>query len=360
MKGQTGTARKLIPVLLASAALGLAQVNSLSDPGAQPQTPNSQNYSQQQAAPAPVGPGTVNYVEGQASLNGQSLSPQSIGRATVNPGETLTTSDGYVEMLLTPGAFLRVGHNSEVRLLSAGLADTNVNLARGSSMLEVDQIIKGTNLAVTINGATTHVDKKGLYVFNADEQTIRVLDGKLQVATPAKTQTLGKNNQISLLGEQAMKKENFDEKSVRADPLYVWSRARSQDEAQASEGAAANADSYAVAGNGWYWDPYFSSYGFWPVAGSLYSPFGFGFYSPAYFGFYGGGYGYYGRPFYGGGYYRGGWHGHPGYGWHGGRVGGVNARVSAFHGGSSGFHGGGGFHASGGGGFHGGGGGGHR
>ena len=358
MKGQTGTAWKLVPLLLTSAALGLAQVNSMSDPAAQPQTPNSQYYSQQQSAPAPVGPGTVNYVEGQASLNGQNLSAQSIGRATVNPGETLSTSDGYVEVLLTPGAFLRVGHNSQVRLLSAGLADTNVNLARGSSMLEVDQIIKGTNLAITIGGTTTHVDKKGLYAFNANEQTIRVLDGKLQVATSVKTQTLGKNDQLSLGGEHAMKKQSFDQKSVKEDPLYVWSKARSQDEAQASEGAAANADSYAVAGNGWYWDPYFSSYGFWPVAGSLYSPFGFGFYSPAYFGFYGGGYGY-GR-YYGGGYYRGGWHGRPGNGWHGSHVGGVNARVGGFHGrSSSGFHGGGGGFHGGGGGFHGGGGGSH-
>ena len=201
-------------MLLASAALGLAQVNSMSDPAAQPQNPNSQYYSQQQATPAPVGPGTENYVEGQAS-------------------RWLCGSAAHTGRVSASGAY------SEVRLLSAGLADTNVNLARGSSLLEVDQIVKGTNLAVTINGATTRVDTKGLYAFDAEEQTICVLDGKLQVATSAESQALGKNDLVSLAGEHSMKRQSFDQKSVKEDPLYVWGKARSQEEAQASEGAAA-------------------------------------------------------------------------------------------------------------------------
>ncbi len=147
-----------------------------------------------------------------------------------------------------------------------------------------------------------------------------------------------------LASNNPLKKRSFDDKIVENEPLYVWSKARSEDESQASLRSASNAEYYASAGPGWYWDPYANYYGFWPLTGALYSPFGWGFYSPVYFGFSGG---YYGPGWYG---YRGGWHG---------RVNGINTRVAA----AGGFHGGtlGGFHASGGfhgGGFHGGGG--HR
>jgi hypothetical protein len=296
----------------------------------------------------PVGPGTINYVEGQASLDGQELLPQSIGTATLKPGQTLDTGNGYVEVLLTPGAFLRVGQNSELRILSAGLADTRVQLARGATMLEVDQMIKGTNLAVTMNGTTTQIEKNGLYSFDAASQAVMVLDGKARIQETAGAQTLGKNNEVLLGSTRPLKKRDIDEKVVKAEPLYIWSKARSEQEAQASASAASNAEYYATAGPGWYWDPAWDFYGFWPYADALYSPFGWGFYSPGFFG-----YGYYGG-FYGGR----GYHGRPGVGFHG-RVSGVNARVGAFRGGAAGFHGGG-FHGGGMGGFHGGGGGGRR
>jgi hypothetical protein len=371
VKGQMRTGWNLAAVLVASAGLALAQVSTISSPV------ENQTYGQQANVPgigqgrpepqSPVGPGTINYVEGLASINGQGLSPQAVGRAAARPGDVITTSNGYVEVLLTPGAFLRLGHDSEIRIASAGLADTSIQLTHGSAVLEVDQLIEGTHLAVQMNGASAQVQKRGLYNFDGSKQAIQVIDGKLEVAEAAGHTTLNKNNQVVLASDRPLKRHSFDEQTVKAEPLYVWSQARSQDEAQASFNAAQNAPSYASAGPGWFWDPYDSFYGFWPYDAYLASPFGWGFYSPLYFGFYGGVGGWYGHP---GRYGYAGVYGHPGYhgggAWHG-HVNGMNARVGSYHGGGfagGGFHGGGfaggGFHG-GGGGFHGGGGGGgHR
>ncbi len=343
MKGQFKTGQRLLTVLFASAALSLAQVNSMSASAASLQGPNNAIQTQRSGAP-----GTVNYVEGQVSLAGQDLSSHSVGTTAMNPGQQLETGVGYVEMLLTPGAFLRVGPNSEIRLLTAGLADTRVEFVRGSGMLEVDQLIKGTDLNVVMNGSTARIEKKGLYNFDSAGQTIRVLDGKTSVTAGDRSKSLGKNDEVVLADAQPLKVRHFNASSVENEPLYVWSKARSQDEAQANVAAATNPTFYSAAGPGWYWDPYFGSYGFWPASAFLYSPFGWGFYSPAYFGYYGG----YGNGFYGNRV----WRGVPAL--HG-RVGGVNARVGAVHGSgfrSSGFAAGGGFHGGfGGGGFHGGG-----
>ena len=63
-------------------------------------------------------PGTLNYVEGNASIGEQTLNSQSIGSAELQPGQSLVTGNGKAEVLLIPGVFLRVGNNSSVKMIS--------------------------------------------------------------------------------------------------------------------------------------------------------------------------------------------------------------------------------------------------
>ena len=83
-------------------------------------------------------PGTINYVEGQATLNDQTLTSQSVGHAEMAQGQTVATQNGKVEVLLTPGVFLRLGTNSAVTMVSPDLTKTEVQLDRGTAEVEVD------------------------------------------------------------------------------------------------------------------------------------------------------------------------------------------------------------------------------
>lgn len=177
MKGCIGTPQRVVALLFISTLLSLAQANIMS---AQV-TENAQGSNEASEAAkglALVGPGTITYVEGQVSIDGRALSSRSVGSTSLKPGQTLATQEGYAEILLTPGSFLRVGKNSELRLTSAGLADTRVDFVRGSGMLEVDQLIKGTGLRVGYGGATMQIEQKGLYNFDGALPAFRVLDGK--------------------------------------------------------------------------------------------------------------------------------------------------------------------------------------
>ncbi len=49
-------------------------------------------------------PGTLNYVEGQASIGDQSLNSKSIGNAELEQGQSLVTKKGKAEVLLTPAS----------------------------------------------------------------------------------------------------------------------------------------------------------------------------------------------------------------------------------------------------------------
>ena len=358
MKGLNRTSWKVAAALLVSAAFAFGEAGSVSAaPGSFPPSNGplqTVTHSQQ------VGPGTINYVEGQASIDGQPISVGVSGGTALKPGQVLDTgNNGYVEVLLTPGSFLRIGNNSEVRVLRAGLVNTTMELDRGSAIAEADQIVKNSNLAFVVHGTTTQIEKNGLYEFDANQEAVRVFDGKAKVNEPSGVKTIGKDDQLLLASEKPLKKTDFNKKALESEPLYVWSEARSADESQANVSTAnyvmANGGWY---GAGWYWDPYWSFYAFLPADGFLYSPFGWGFYSPGFLGAYGPYYGYPGFA------YRG-YYGHPAWRGHAGRIGGVAGRIGAYHPAPhamtpGGFHGmSGGFHSMGEG-FHGGGFGGGR
>lgn len=331
MKGKFKNLRLAALIALASAALGIAQT-----------TPAAQR-------PDSVQPGEVNYIEGQVMLNGASLESNSALRSTViQPGGMLSTGQGYAEVLLTPGAFLRIGHNSEIQLISAGLINSNIKLTHGSALLEAADVVKGSSLTIGLGSSNARVAQKGLYAFDANQQTVKVLDGKLSLSTAAGQTTLKKGDQVLLASDSPLKKRDFDKKAYQQDPLYVWSNVRSHDEAEASISLADQVANYGGwYGPGWYWDPAWSFYAFAPGWGYLGGPFGWNYYSPAFVYAYGG---YWGRGYSGRGYY--------GHRYVAGR--GFRPGTGQFHSAAT-FHGmsGAGFHGMSGGGFHGGGGG-HR
>lgn len=286
--------------------------------------------------PRPALPGAINYVEGQVSADGQTLSQNSVGSVVLQAGQPLSTQTGKVEILLTPGVFFRVNNNSNVRMISPDLANTSMEVDRGQAMVEVDDISKNNNISIRVGGSNTTLLKKGLYEFDADRGEVRVFKGKADVQLAAKKVSLGDHHQVMVNAEGKVKGKDFDTKQY-ADEFYRWSGLRSGylAEADADEARLYLNGGVGWVGSGWYWDPWFDGYTFIPGAGIFYSPFGWGFYSP---------FEIWGSPFFYGGYY--------------GRA----HHFGDFHGPyGHGFEPRGGFHGMGGGGFHGGGGGGgHR
>jgi hypothetical protein len=342
-------------ILLAIGGVLLAAVVSLPSQGAD--------------VPRQASPGTLNYVEGQVSMAGQTLDAKSVGSAQLQPGESLTTRNGKAELLLTPGVFLRLGDNSSVEMISPSLTSTEVDLHQGEAMIEVAQIYPQNNLRVDEDGITTRLVKNGLYDFDANQNDVRVYKGEALVSVGDHVVKLKGGRQLAL-GDANGKAQKFDKDQFEASDLYQWASLRSSYVAEANVDAAAVCTGGGFYYPGWNWDPWFDAYTWIPGDGIFYSPFGWGYYSPFYvydsplfFGGYGYGYGRYyhhfgpnyrgwgpGPHYYGGfsgGHYHGGGYGQSGFG-------------GAYHGGGGEVHGGGGgFHGGGAGGFHGGGGHGH-
>jgi hypothetical protein len=231
-------------------------------------------------------PGTLNYVEGQASIGNESLNAESIGSAELQAGETASTGNGKAEILLTPGVYFRLGNDSSARMISPYLTSTQLQLNQGEAMVEVDQIHPENDIRISEDGVTTRLLKTGLYEFDAAGPQVRVFDGKATVLDGDQKITVKGGHELALNNNGKLKSRGFDKEDyAKNDDLYRWSSLRSDYLAEANVNTA---QTYLVngwygpgwIGTGWDWSPWFDSFTFLPGAGYLYSPFGWGFYSP--------------------------------------------------------------------------------
>lgn len=297
----------------------------------------------------PARPGTLNYVEGQASIEGRPLTHRSVGRTEMRPGDVIATANGKAEILLTPGIFLRLGDDSTIQMVSPNLTHTEVRLERGHASVEVDQIYRQNTILIDFANGQTQLLQHGLYSFDANDSTVRVFDGKAAVYPGGNFQANIKpievkgSHQLVLTGEPT-RPQRFNKDQAKNSDLYKWSSLRSAYLGDANLELASEYAGYGGFSPGWYWAGGPFGYTWLPGDGLFWNPFGFGFYSPYYI--YGGGFIYRRPGFYG---YHGGYAGH---GYSGGHGAVVTEHSGGFRGNAGG--GGGGFHGSGGGG------GGHR
>ena len=266
-------------------------------------------YAMPQAYTVSAKPGVINYIEGNAFVNGRPVSAQSLKASFLNANDVVSTDIGKAEVLLSPGVFLRVGNNSQVRMVSPSLTDTQIELKSGEAMIEADDIVKDNRVTVLVGGASALIEKNGLYRFTAgDAPTAAVLEGKAIISNGDRKTDIGKGKE-ALLG-QDLKTKKFDAK--RQDELFAWSNVRAEYNAASSYQAAKDVNAAGYGGvwggygysgysnPGWMWNSGFNSYSWLPGNGAFYSPFGFGFYSPGMIGYapviyapiYGGGGGY--------------------------------------------------------------------
>jgi hypothetical protein len=229
-------------------------------------------------------PGAVNYTEGQVFVNGEAVHASQA--TAVQPGQTLETQNGNAELLLTPGVFLRVNKNSQIRMDSNSITNTQVVLLKGEAMVEADQVVKDNGIQIIDAGYNTRIDKPGIYEFIADQPMpmLKVYDGEATVRNGDQTANVKKGHELDFAAASAkLKTHGFDTKMT--DSLYAWSKVRSEYMAEANMATAqtivVNNPSWYY-GTGWYWNPWWSSWAFVPGAGYWGSPFGFGlgFYSP--------------------------------------------------------------------------------
>jgi hypothetical protein len=222
--------------------------------------------------------GLVNYVAGDVQLEGQPVKLDGAIFPNVKVGQTLSTGMGHAEVLLTPGVFLRLDRNTSFRMVSDKLTNTQVEILRGSAMVEADEMLKDNRIAVKLGDSDTLLVKTGLYHFNAEAGQIRTFTGKAQVSDGSNSTEL-KGGRTLLVGS-SLTADKFN-KNKSKDELYAWSAQRDYLLERANISSARTQNSKGLSASLWSWNPGFGMFTFLPSAGYVYSPFGMYWYSPA-------------------------------------------------------------------------------
>jgi hypothetical protein len=164
--------------------------------------------------------GFVNAVQGEANVHAME---------TVKSDQPVQTgASSYVELLLRPGAFMRVDENSSVVIESNTPNDVVVKVTSGTALIE--NVVPEDRLPIRVNigGVKSLIAMPGLYRFTSDTAT--VIDGVLRI---------GKNGEAVFDGMQLkIVDKMYETKDFKDDAgpsgLDVWSRQRSQNLSKAN------------------------------------------------------------------------------------------------------------------------------
>ncbi len=99
-------------------------------------------------------------------------------------------------------------------------------MERGSALVEVVELVKGSKVQIRLGNTVTEFRRQGLYRFDADQGKLLVYGGEAEVRIDARRNVTAKRG-TSVDLKSALKQSKFDLKAQ--DRLHQWSGQRSAD-----------------------------------------------------------------------------------------------------------------------------------
>jgi len=222
--------------------------------------------------------GALHHVEGTALMDGERVIMEFAKFPSLAEGSVLETAEGRAEMLLTPGATIRLAEDSSVKMLSNRLTDTQLEFQDGSALVEAVEMLEGNGITVRFRETAVTIEKAGLYRFDSDPAQFRVYKGKAIVVKGAERIVAKKGSLVEMGAFLVAGKFN----PKQDDSLYRWSARRSSYLASANMAAANSMSFWGMPWrqSGWFWNPYFGMMTYIPAGGMYRSPFGYRYFSP--------------------------------------------------------------------------------
>jgi hypothetical protein len=208
--------------------------------------------------------GLITYLQGPAFVDGKRVILKSVRFPQMKDGQTLSTARGRAELLLAPGAVLRLAENSQVRMEDTQLADTRLALQRGDALIEVLQLPEGNRIQIELAETVTELTRPGLYRFGKAQNethdsttpnTLRVYGGEALVRSGTNMAVVKRGMAVDLpTGPEpnvspGLTVRKFDRKPT--DSLHAWAARRSFDLFISDPAAREKQNNWQFAGGGY-------------------------------------------------------------------------------------------------------------
>ncbi len=174
--------------------------------------------------------GGVNYISGNVTVKrvGSNRQESLTDTDNLENGDVVTTgAGGRVEVLLSPGSYLRVGENSEFQLADTALDNIRIKLSKGSAIIEaVDTDDAHVDIRVDTPQTAAEIIKAGIYRINvtpAGTTEVLVRKGRALAGTPM---TVVKSGKMIVVSNGTTQIAKLDKKMM--DSLEIWSHSRAE------------------------------------------------------------------------------------------------------------------------------------
>lgn len=173
--------------------------------------------------------GRVNQLAGTAAVRHSKTDPVTalaVNDELVNGDLVATGVNTRLEVLLSPGTYLRLADNAEIQMISTELDDVRLILRRGSAVVEVGSgPDESSRVQIAMPSGTAVIEKRGLYRLNVEgkRSELLVMDGGT-VLQPAMIK-VGEGKRVAVTNGVAEPITKFDKMTIR-DALDGWSQER--------------------------------------------------------------------------------------------------------------------------------------
>jgi hypothetical protein len=167
--------------------------------------------------------GIISFVRDRAFLDNKPLRITRGDYVQMKNGQLLSTKQGRIELLLSPGTYFRMGENGSLRMIENSLDGTQLNFEKGSALVEVVEKVKSNPIRINLSAGVIEIKEPGLYRLESSPPEIRVYGGDAIV--------LNGNNKIkakegwSIRLDANLAQSLFDLRN--ADALHRWAAERS-------------------------------------------------------------------------------------------------------------------------------------
>jgi hypothetical protein len=170
--------------------------------------------------------GIVHFLEGAVYLDDQPLESHPGKFPSVSPGAELRTGEGRVEVLLTPGVFIRIGEKSAIRMVDNELSHTRVELLAGSAIVDSAEPSSGTSVTLIYKDWSVRFLEQGVYRIDSDPPRLWVLQGKAEVSADTHGEALSVGHGMCVPFARALVPDRSIDQP--RDPLSTWAESRQQ------------------------------------------------------------------------------------------------------------------------------------
>jgi hypothetical protein len=167
----------------------------------------------------------IQHVQGVVFLDGKPLELAHDIFIQIRNSQVLSTKKGYVELIVGPTAYLRLGEDASLRMLNDRFDNIQVELNNGSTLIEIIDGMKVNPIIVHIAQRVIAIERTGLYRFDSVPGMLRTYGGEALIKNKNRSIHV-KNGKMVFLDDKCVpKKFNTND----ADDLHRWAAQRSFD-----------------------------------------------------------------------------------------------------------------------------------